>query len=213
MKCNVRNRISDAEADSLTKRNIKTNSAYLNYVSRMMYVSIHDNAGFGKDRLKKLNEITYESIQWYIQRYSPEDVEQKDEDYAVDSYYGMRRHLQMWGFEPEEELWQDVPFGDGDFPSPPTSARERERRKMYLHYANTLSFYVREMLCGIVGTLHEEFGLGTVRLRRILEPVKERYLRTMRFYLIQDKAYVLAEMRQILSAFNEMGAFSKEYTL
>lgn len=206
MKCNVKNRMTQEEADVIREKNERTNVAYLNYASRLVYVSLHENAGFGIDRMQVFCDKSYDTTQDYIAFYTADDC--PDEEYAVDSYYGMRKYLLGIGFDPEIEFWCDVPFGDGDFPSPSVSAKERERRKMYLHYANTLSFYTREMLCGYAIELHQTNGFGATRLHRVFaEPVK-RYLQLMRWYLVQDKQKVLGEMQRSLDAYNALGYFT-----
>lgn len=54
MKCNVKNRVSDAEIEEIRERSERTNMMYLRHISRLVYVSLHENAGFGADRLRRV---------------------------------------------------------------------------------------------------------------------------------------------------------------
>lgn len=206
MKCNVKNRVSDAEIEEIRERGERTNMMYLRHISRLVYVSLHENAGFGADRMQTFCDKSYDTTNDYIEFYTADNA--PDEEYAVDSYYGMRKYLLAFGYDPEKEFWTDAPFGEGDFPSPAQSARERERRKMYLHYANALSFYTREMLCGYAIELHGTNHFGATRLRRVFEQPVQQYLHTMRLYLVQDKAAVMKEMQKSLDAYNGLGYFA-----
>lgn len=116
MKCNVKKRMTQEEADVIREKNERTNVAYLNYMSRLVYVSLHENAGFGIDRMQVFCDKSYDTTQDYIAFYTADEC--PDEEYAVDSYYGMRKYLLGIGFDPETEFWQDVPFGGWGLPFP-----------------------------------------------------------------------------------------------
>lgn len=207
MKCNLKNRPLDAAHEALlTEMHIASNSAFLNYANRLAYISVRENAGFGIERMGRLNALSYDVTKAYVDLYTPIGVEMEDTEYAVDSYYAIRNALRDAGFLPERELWGDRPFRSAAL----GSERERAIAKRRVEYANTLSFYVREMLCGIALTLHQEFGFGTVRLRRVFSPVAERYVGTMRMYTGGDTQYVMAERRRVLAAYNDMGIFGME---
>lgn len=80
-----------AEDAKFRKKSARNNDRFLNYAHRSIVLSIRDNAGFGDERMQRLIDGAYYIGRDYIDRYSP--LEKTDEDYAVDSYYAMRREL------------------------------------------------------------------------------------------------------------------------
>lgn len=216
MKCNTRNiPVTKEWAKRRQKENIKNNNQYLNYASRCLMMSVRQNAGYGVSRLAIFNSGAHELGKEYIERYSPPGYEMSDRDYAVDSYYAMRRDLLYAGWDPEVELWGYNPFTDADLPAPAghLTVRERRIREDYLYYANAISFYVREMYCMAALELHNNGGFGAMRLSRVLHPCRDRWLELMRVYLAIDKPGVERLMRAVLEEFNGMGCFAKEVVL
>lgn len=214
MRCNTKNRpMTATESKILTEMAMQANSEYINYVSRLIYIQLYQAFNFRKKNMKRLNDVAYDLTEGYIKRYTPEDVPMQDEDYAVDSYFGMRLRLEEIGFDPETVIWGTVPFGADDFPAPSESAKEREQRKMYLHYANQLAFYQREMMCGVALALHSEFGFGKRRLERLFAPVAQRYRELMQKFLVDDRLWMRGEMLSVLDEYNKMGIFTKETKL
>lgn len=212
MKCNVKNRpMAGEQKEKFQKMVVELNTSFLSYASRIVYISLRNNFQFGKKRMKKLNRNSVDLTESYISRYTPEGVPQEAPEYAVDSYYGMRMRLRDFGFDPETEMWGLTPFGSDDFPSPAATAKERERRKMHLHYANTISFYVREMWCGMALELHATNRFGADRLRRVFSTPVQRYMVTIRMYLRGDNAAMHTEKQATLDTFNKMKIFPKEY--
>lgn len=214
MKCNTKNRpMTDDQAKEFQKLVVESNTSFLSYASRIVYISLRKNFGFGRKRMVALNRNSVDLTENYISRYTPEGLPQEAAEYAVDSYYGMRIRLRDVRFDPETEIWDLLPFGADDFYSRATTAKERERRKMYLHYANTLSFYVREMWCGMALVLSRTNQFGESRLHRLFaEPVR-RYKVMIRLYLNGDQAELSAEKQAVLDEFNQMGIFPKEYNI
>lgn len=227
MKCNTKRRQpTEAELKEQERQNLKANRAYLNYASRRLMLALRAE-GFGHDRLKRFNNQSFDLGQEYIEKTTvrelitplddllagaePEYKEQALEDYAVDSYYAMRRDLRLYGWDPEQELWQTDPFTEADCP-PANTVRERQKREDFLWYANKMSFYIREMLCMAALELH-----GTnrylERLNRVLHPVRDSWLKLMRLYLAMDKDAVEAEMKAVRKEFNDIGLFKMEYEL
>lgn len=212
MKCNVKNRpMTDDQDKKFQKMVVELNTSFLSYASRIVYISLRNNFRFGEKRMKRLNRNSVDLTESYISRYTPDGLSQESADYAVDSYYGMRMRMRDFGFNPETEMWGLTPFGDDDFSSPATTVRERERRKMYLHYANTLSFYVREMWCGMALELHDTNGFGAGRLRRVFSMPVQRYMAMIRLYLCGDNDSLRVEKQAILNSFNKLGIFPIEY--
>lgn len=215
MKCNTKNRpLTPEQEERQRKNNIRNNEQYLNYISRCLMLSVRNNAGFGAVRLKRFNSGAYDISSEYIREYGMAKG-QADYEYARDSYYAMRRDLQYIGWEPEAELWQTDPFDWRDFPTPGWGipASERRKREDYLYYANQLSFYVRELLCGAALELHHTSGFGADRISRVMHPCRDRWLGLMRIYFTMDRVAVEKEMRAMLQEFNECGVFEKEVLL
>lgn len=214
MKCNVKNRpMTDDQAKEFQKLVVGSNTSFLSYASRIVYISLRKNFGFGEKRMKRLNRNSVDLTENYISRYTPEGLPQEAAEYAVDSYYGMRIRLRDVHFDPEEEMWDLRPFGAWDFHSPAASSKERERRKMYLHYANTLSFYVREMWCGMALELSRTNQFGKSRLHRLFAEPVQWYKAMIRLYLNGDQAGLAAEKQAVLDEFNQMEIFPKEYNI
>lgn len=123
----------------------------------------------------------------YIDKYSP--VEKSDDEYAIDSYYAMRRELCYIGYDPSMELWAEEPFSLADMDlQGKQSVAMRAENDGYVQFANKISFYVREMAAMVAIHLHETDGFGAVRLRRCLDPFVADWMRLMRIYLHKDKA-------------------------
>lgn len=216
MKCNTKNRpLTEAQIQRQHKQNIKNNNQYLNYASRCLIMSVHDNAGYGVGRMKRFNDGAFSLGREYIDRYSPPDYQMSDQDYAVDSYYAMQRDLLYIGWDPEAELWGYNPFTEADLPalSGKPTVRERRIREDWLYYANAISFYVREMLCMAALELHNAGGMGAVRLSRVLHPVRDRWMELMRVYLAMDRDGVERLMKKVLAEFNACGCFAEEVIL
>ena len=201
-----------AEDAKFKRKSERNNDRFLNYAHRSIVLSIRDNAGFGDERMQRLIDGAYYIGRDYIDRYSP--LEKTDEDYAVDSYYAMRRELCYIGWDPSAELWTDNPFSLADMGiTGHQSAAKRAENDAYIHFANMMSFYVREMAAMVAIHLHETDGFGAVRLRRCLDPFVADWMRLMRIYLHKDKAGLVAEMRRMLDRYNACPLFRDEYTL
>lgn len=228
MKCNTKRREpTEAELKDQERRNIKSNNTYLNYASRCLLLAVRAE-GFGVDRLGRFNTQSQQLGRAYIEQYTvrecitsveellagaePEYRDAADSEYAVDSYYALRRDLNLFGWNPEVELWETNPFTEADC-RPASTVRERQKRADFLWYANSISFYIREMLCMAAMELHNTNGYGVDRLNRVMHPVRDRWLKLMHLYLAMDKAAVEAEMKAVLKEFNSIGLFAKEYEL
>lgn len=212
MKCNTKNRPLTGKAlERFQKENIKAGDRYLNFIQRAMLVEAHKAAGFGKERLHRLNEAAYWTGKDYIQRYSPEDVTIEDEEYAVDSYFALRRDLRAYGFDPDVEIWDDGFFLAMVTAQP--SRALRDKIQAYANYAERMGFYVREMMCMVAIELHDTYGWGVDRMRRVMHPARDRYIALMRHYIDMDPQAVQSDMREMLDEYNSMGSFRKEYAL
>lgn len=206
--------MTDEQAAEFQKLVVESNTSFLSYASRIVYISLRKNFGFGKKRMLTLNRNSVDLTENYISRYTPEGLPQSDAEYAVDSYYGMRIRLRDYiHFDPEDEIWGLRPFGTTDFPFPATTAKERESRKQYLHYANTLSFYVREMWCGMALELYSTNGFGNGRLRRLFADPVQRYKSLIKMYINEDKEMMIFEKKSVLDDFNKMNIFPTEYNI
>lgn len=212
MRCNVKNRkLSPEELEQFYKENTRSADVYLNYVQRVILRELRLTYGFGEDRMRQLNDHGCDLGKWYIDRYSPEDVQRTDEEYAVDSYYALRRDLCQFGYDPEVELWEDGLFIDMVQPQPTCALRHKALQ--HGEYAERMGFYVREMLCMIAMELHETNGFGVSRIRRVMAPTRDRYLSLMRMYVDMDARSVKLELQRALTDFNDMKLFTKEYKL
>lgn len=211
MKCKLPEReLTEAEQKRREQSGIRANDAIFNHVGRLINISLHKNAGFGISRFKRFNDGSYDIGRYYIEEYSSDD-DKDAEEYAVDSYYALRRDLRAFGWDADKELWTDSVF-DSFQRTRGLSLRQREELKNYIGYAKTISFYVREMICMSAMELHDTFGFGVERLNRVMHPVRDRYLKLMRI-LIRDKsdrtAYK-AELKGVLDEFNDMKIFTPE---
>ena len=212
MKARVRVRTSPEEEAKFKRKSERNNDRFLNYAHRSIVLSIRDNAGFGDVRMARLIDGSYYIGRDYIDRYGPH--EKTDEDYAVDSYYAMRQELCYIGWDPSVELWRDNPFSLADMKLVGhQSAMRRAENDEYVRFANTMSFYVREMATMAAIQLHDADGFGAVRLSRVFDPFVADWMGLMRIYLRRDRAGLQAEMRRMLERFNRCAVFQAEYTL
>ena len=200
------------ERERIAAKNMRSNDRFLNYAHRAIVLSVRDNAGFGDVRMARLIDGSYYIGRDYIDRFSP--LEKTDEDYAVDSYYAMRRELLYIGWDPSVELWRDNPFSLADMELVGhQSAMRRAENDEYVRFANTMSFYVREMATMAAIQLHDTDGFGAVRLSRVFDPFVADWRRLMARYLHKDRDGLVAEMRRMLDRYNACPVFPAEYTL
>lgn len=212
MKARLPVQTSAAEEAKFRRKSERNNDRFLNYAHRSIVLSIRDNAGFGDARMVRLIDGAYYIGRDYINRYSP--LEKTDADYAVDSYYAMRRELCYIGWDPSAELWADNPFTLADMElAGHQSASKRAENDAYVCFANMLSFYVREMAAMAALQLHDADGFGALRLSRVFDPFVADWMGLMRIYLHRDRTGLQAEMRRMLERFNECPVFTPEYTL
>lgn len=211
MKCIIpQPEMTASEEEKLRAQAIKKNDKILNYADYSLCLSLHRNAGFGRDRFARYNAEVYKLGRHYVTRYGTDDKD--DEEYAVNSYYALVRDLRGWGWDPEENLWQEAVFDT--FPPEYNSAAMREKHAIRLGYAKGISFYVREMLCMAALWLREEHGWAQIRLGRVMRPVADGYLSLMRDYLRCTKDGDAAVTKRINVArreYNEMGFFDVAY--
>lgn len=200
------------ERERIAAKNMRSNDRFLNYAHRSIILSVRKNAGFGAERMARLVDGSYWIGRGYIDKYSP--LEKTDEDYAVDSYYAMRRELLYIGWDPSREIWPDNPFTLADMElSGHQSAAKRAENDAYVYFANMLSFYVREMAAMVALHLHDTDGFGATRLSRVFDPFVEDWRRLMARYLHKDREGLVAEMRRMLDRYNACPVFPAEYTL
>lgn len=212
MNVRVPVRQTEHERERIAAKNMRSNDRFLNYAHRSIVLSIRDNAGFGADRMTRLIDGSYCIGRDYIDRYGPH--EKTDEDYAVDSYYAMRRELLYIGWDPSVELWRDNPFSLADMELVGhQSAMRRAENDEYVRFANTMSFYVREMATMAAIQLHDTDGFGATRLSRVFDPFVADWRRLMERYLHKDREGLVAEMRRMLDRYNACPLFQSEYTL
>lgn len=201
-----------AEDAKFRKKSARNNDRFLNYAHRSIVLSVRDNAGFGDARMSRLIDGSYCIGRDYIDRYGPH--EKTDEDYAVDSYYAMRRELLYIGWDPSREIWPDNPFTLADMElSGHQSAAKRAENDAYVYFANMLSFYVREMAAMVALHLHDTDGFGATRLSRVFDPFVADWRRLMARYLHKDREGLVVEMRRMLDRYNACPVFPSEYTL
>ena len=212
MNVRVPVRQSESERERIATKNMRSNDRFLNYAHRSIVLSIRDNAGFGAERMTRLIDGSYCIGRDYIDRYGPH--EKTDEDYAVDSYYAMRRELLYIDWDPSREIWPDNPFMLADMELVGhQSAAKRAENDAYIHFANLLSFYVREMATMAAIQLHDADGFGATRLSRVFDPFVADWRRLMARYLHKDREGLVAEMRRMLDRYNACPVFPAEYTL
>lgn len=210
MKCNLSHRKpTQAQIESQNQSVIRMNDRVFDYISRLLAISLRENAGFGAARFSRLSDNAYELGRDYIDRYSW-SKDKRDEEYAVDSYYALRRDLRCYGWDPETELWSDEVF-DHMASYKGLSRSKRDELAVLIAYAKGISFYVREMLCMSALELHDTNGFGAeVRLNRVFHPVRDRYLNLMRTYIAKDYASFKAELVAARDEFNALSVFGTE---
>ena len=126
----------------------------------------------------------------------------------------MRRELLYIGWDPSVELWRDNPFSLADMELVGhQSAMRRAENDEYVRFANTMSFYVREMATMAALQLHDADGFGATRLSRVFDPFVADWRRLMARYLHKDREGLVAEMRRMLDRYNACPVFQAEYTL
>jgi hypothetical protein len=207
----IPNTPTDTQITKARKDAIKENDCHFNYADRLLALNLREKAGFGAKRFEEYNRISYQMGREYIEKYAQSD---KDEaDYAVDSYYALRRDLRdLCGWIAEDELWHDSIFET--FPADENSARIRRIRENRIGYAKGIGFYVRQQLCMAAIYLYTHLGWAKVRLGYVLHPVRDGYLEFMRQYLRCSKAGD-AEMKRmhadVRRRYNAMGIFEEVY--
>ena len=207
MNCIIPNTPTDEQIAHARKSAIKENDSHFHYADRLLALSLRENA----KRFEEYNRIGYQMGREYIEKYAQSD---KDEcDYAVDSYYALRRDLRdLCGWIAEDELWNDSIFDT--FPADENTARIRRIHENRVGYAKGIGFYVRQQLCMAAIYLYTHLGWAKVRLGYVLHPVRDGYLAFMRQYLRCSKAGD-AEMKRmhadVRRRYNAMGIFEKVY--
>lgn len=216
----------------IDRENEKENRSYLNFVHRALLVSLHENMGFGGERMRTmaynsydvgeaaLAENTYKplltSVEDLLAGAEPEYGEADFFETVDGTYWALSRELLTLGWNPEESLWPwKEPFTDADFPETwrKVTKSQREKRTAYLHYANKMSQICLTLLCMCAKELNQTNGFGALRLDRAMRPVGKRWLELMRVYLTMD-AKAVWEMRKALrDEYNGMGVFVKEYAV
>lgn len=207
MKCIIPETPLTPEEEARRQRAaIRANDKRFCYADRLFCLSLHENAGFGRERILAVSGAGYVIGRGYIERHADEGEE--DGEYAVNSYYALARDLRGWGWDPERELWRDDVFSS--FPYDKNTASVRRMHADRLGYAKGISFYVRQMLCMGALYLREELGWAAVRLGRVYEPVRDGYLALMREYLrcsAEGNARHEAMIADVRKRYNALGYF------
>ena len=211
MKCKIPNTPTDAQIEQVRQTRIRENDSYFKFADRLIALSLRKCEGFGHDRFAEFNTSAYELGRGYIDKYAESD---KDADeYAIDSYYALRRDLRDSGWDPERKLWRDEVFDTFLPDNPHPSRSERQKYANRLGYVKGISFYVRQQICMAVMWLRNK-GRGEIRLDRIFEPVRDDYLELMRQYLRCSSAgdKKMREMyADVRTRYNKMGFFGEIY--
>lgn len=211
MKCRVPNTPTKEQIERSHRLSIKENDKHLHYADRLLALSLHENAGFGHKRFDEYNRNGYDIGRGYIERYAQSDPDEAE--YAVDSYYAIRRDLRdLCGWDAETELWSDSIFDS--FPADENSARIRKMRATRVGYAKGIGFYVRQQMCMAAVYLNTHLGWAGVRLNRVLYPARDGYLAFMKQYIrcSKDGGVQMQEMyEKVRRRYNAMGIFEKVY--
>lgn len=211
MKCKIPEIVTEAQEAARHKRSIAENDIHFKYVDRMILLSLHDHAGFGLTRFIRYNTGAYAIGRKYITRYGEDNKEEAE--YAVDSYYALRRDLRdLCGWDAEKELWSDDDLNR--YKPDENSARIRRMHENRLGYAKGIGFYVRQQMCMCAIYLCTELGWAGVRLNRVLAPVRDAYLDFLGQFLRCNPA-ADEDMRKryadVRKKYNDMGYFEPEY--
>jgi hypothetical protein len=202
---------SEADVRREEKQAIRQNDVRLHYADRLMLLSLRENAGFGKDRFERYNAEGYVLGRDYIERYSI--LDKKAEEYAVDSYWALRRDIRDdCGWDPEVQMWKDSVFET--FPADGNTRSIREKHDHRVTYGRGISFYAKQMISMGVGYLRREYGWGMVKLCRVTDPVREGYLAMMRQYLrcSAEGDRIMGDMiTDVRKRYNDMQMFSVAY--
>lgn len=213
MKCNRKKALpTGLELKEINDENILNAQKYLNFASRSMMVSVREKAGFGTERIRRFNEGHSSLGRGYVQEYA---VEGEPREYAVDSYWALRRDLMAeCGWDPSIFLWGEEPFRREELAGAAygyTDEVTLRERKQYLDFANRISFYARELLTMGVKELHDTNRFGLSRLSSVFSACRVDWFGLMLVYLhTMDPEAVQAEMRKMLDRFNRMGVFGEE---
>lgn len=211
------------------RENEKSNRSYLNYAHRRLMISVHENCGYGGERLKRFSYNSYDigeealaqntvapllsSVEELMAGADPRFGEVDFFETAANTYYSLRGELLAFGFDPEAVLWPwNNPFGMEDFLHTwYDSASEREKKGAYLEFANKMSQLCLTLMCMSAKELHQTDGFGAGRMEKVMRPVGESWKKFMRIYLTMDKDAVDREKKAVRDAFNAMGCFLTEY--
>lgn len=117
----------------------------IGYVDKLQCLSLHNQFGYGAERLTSFDSGAGEIIRFYIDRYTQKG--EPDEDYTVNAYYAMVRDLCGYGWDPEDHLWRDSVF-DSYLPDRDTAA-VRQNWQQRLVFIKKISFYARELCAGM----------------------------------------------------------------
>lgn len=213
MKCNRKKALpTGPELAQINDENILNAQKYMNFASRSMMVALREKAGFGAERFKRFNDGHSSLGREYVQEYA---VEGEPREYAVDSYWALRRDLMAeCGWDPSLFLWGEEPFHPEELAGAAygyTDELTLRERKQYLDFANRMSFYVRELLTMGAKELHDTNGFGISRLSSVFSACRVDWFGLMLVYLqTMDPKAVQAEMQKMLDRFNRMGIFGAE---
>lgn len=209
MKCMISVKPTERQEERRQKRNIRANDAHFNAIGRLTAIALRNSEGFGAKRFQIFDRASYDLGRDYIAHYSTDD--KSDLEYAVYSYYALRRDLRAIGFDPEVEFWADDVYEGLSTPVVGHLTRsQREKRESLIGYASSIGFYSRQMLCMNALALHRQWGYGAGRLRRDLCPVSEAYIALLRLYVRDDMEGFRRGLYQIRDEFNAMGIFKAE---
>lgn len=211
MNCIIRDKQPTPEQERKQhEAGIRSNDKRLKYADRLFALSLHENLGFGRERILEVSHAGYEIGRGYIERHTDEGEEAVE--YAVNSYYALARDLRGWGWDPERELWNDDVFAS--FPWDKNTASVRRMWADRLEYAKGISFYARQMLCMGAMHLREKRGFADIRLERVYAPVRDGYLAMMREYMrcsYDGDRRMEAMFADVRKRYNALGYFETDY--
>lgn len=210
----------------------KDNRSYLNYVHRSLMLSLHENLGFGTERMRTMSYNSYDigedaladntvrplitSVEDLLRGAEPEFGDPDFLETVSNTFWSLKKEMLEFGWDPEESLWPwKEPFGDDDFPKTwrKVTKREREKRASFLDYANKMSQICLTLMCVCAKELHITNGMGALRMDRAMRPVGERWRAFMRIYLTMDEDAVEKAKRELLREYNAMRMFTEERVL
>ena len=165
---------------------------WLDYVEALTVVSVHRVLGWGRRRIRELQNGSALMLDDQMTRYSAEGEDIWETTQTAD--IGMRRNLAGLGFD-LRELNRNIPIPD-DFCE--LWHREKiEVHRMRLSWIETMETKLNVYYASLMLWIRERDGIGAVRMQRLCEDMRRQYVRFAGLYLRCEERHDREMVRMI----------------